>query len=324
MIIAYCPSVSGLQRIELSEGQPIPGTAIWIDLFKPNQAEQIAAEKMMGAQIPTREEITSIESSARFYDEPGAIVMTALLPMAAQQTDAAKASVIFILSSKRLVTVRYGEPRSLVVCSKKVQADPGIQHTGPAVLFTMLDIIIDRCADVLEDASTEYDRLSLLVFGAGLTSRKTKVYQEAIKAQGRIGLQTAKMHQVCTSLARLILYLGTHPKKVSLSDDQIALCKTISRDIHSIKEHGDALDNNLTFLLDATIGLVTLEQNQIIKIFSVLGVIFLPPTLIASIYGMNFENMPELRWSFGFPFSILLMVGSIAATFLLFRLKKLL
>lgn len=324
MIIAYCPSSSGLSRIELATGDALPSTSVWIDLYKPTHEEQILAEKLMGAAIPTREEIASIEASARLYDEPGAIVMTALLPMAAKTPDPSKSSVTFVLSSKRLVTVRYGEPQSIALCARKVQADATIAHNGSAIFFALLDIIVDRCANVLEEASSEYDDLSLQVFEEGLTLRKTRSYQAAIKAQGRIGLQIAKMHDVCTSLSRMMLFLSSHAQKVSMSDEQIDLCKMTGRDIHSIKEHGDALDNKLSFLLDATVGLVTLEQNQIIKIFSVLGVIFLPPTLIASVYGMNFQNMPELEWQFGFLFSIAMMFGSVVATFLFFRLKKLL
>ena len=324
MIIAYCPTSSGLSRIELAPGDPLPATSVWIDLYKPTHEEQLAAEKLMGAAIPTREEIASIETSARLYDEDGAIVMTALLPMAASTFDPALSSVTFVLSSKRLVTVRYGEPKSLDLCARKVQADTTIEHKGPAILFVLLDIIVNRCADVMEEVSGEYDELSMLVFEEGLTSRKTQSYQTAIKSQGRIGLQVSKMHDVCTSLSRMMLFLSSHAGKVTLSDAQVELCKMTGRDIHSIKEHGDALDSKLSFLLDATVGLVTLEQNQIIKIFSVLGVIFLPPTLIASVYGMNFTNMPELEWHHGFLFSIALMFGSVLVTFLFFRLKKLL
>jgi len=324
MIIAYCPSTSGLTRIELAPGDRLPTTSVWIDLVRPTHEEQQMAEKLMGAAIPTREEISSIETSARLYDEPGAIVMTAILPMAAKALDPELSSVTFVLSSKRLVTVRYGEPKSIALCARKVQADATIAHTGSAVFFTMLDIIVDRCADVMEEASSLYDSLSLQVFEVGLTSRKTTSYQAAIKEQGRIGLQVAKMHDVCASFSRMMLFLGSHAQKVSLSEDQVEQCRMAGRDIHSIKEHGDALDNKLSFLLDATVGLVTLEQNQIIKIFSVLGVIFLPPTLIASIYGMNFIHMPELKWHFGFFFSLALMFGSVAVTFLFFRMKKLL
>ncbi|MBD8877870.1 magnesium transporter CorA family protein [Roseibium polysiphoniae] len=324
MIISYCPSSAGLERREVAAGEPLPSTSVWIDMVQPTHEEQLAAEKLMGAEIPTREEIASIETSARLYDEPGAIVMTGLLPMAARTPDPELSSVTFVLSSKRLVTVRYGDPQSIVICGRKVQKDATIPHTGPAVFFTLMEIIIDRSADVMEEASRHFDEMSFRVFEEGITARKGSVYQEAIKTQGRIGLQVAKMHDVCASLSRLLLFLDSHGRKVSLSDEQYLTCKSFGRDIHSIKEHGDALDNKLSFLLDATIGLVNLEQNQIIKVFSVLGVIFLPPTLIASIYGMNFINMPELKWHLGFVFSIALMFASVAMTYFFLRWKKLL
>lgn len=324
MIIAYCPSVNGLERVVLEPGAALPATSVWIDLVAPTQEEQKAAERLMGAEIPTRDEIASIETSERLYLEPGAVVMTAQLPIATRTIDPALSSVTFVVNAKRLVTVRYGEPKSVSLLSKKVQSDETIAHKGPAVLFALLDIIVDRCADEMESASGRYDALAVEVFGDGLNMRKTASYQIAIKRLGQIGLHVSKMHDVCASLSRMLLYMTTHAKRLVLDEDQIADCKMFSRDIHSIKEHGDALDNKLAFLLDATVGLVTLEQNQISKIFTVLGLIFLPPTLIASIYGMNFENMPELRWQQGFEFSIGLMVVSVVVTFLIFRWKRLL
>ncbi len=324
MIIAYCPSTKGLERIELSPGAALPSTSVWIDLVAPTRDEQLAAEKLMGAEIPTREEIASIETSERLYVEPGAVVMTAQFPIAVRTLDSILSSVTLVLSAKRLVTVRYGEPKTLEILSRKVQGDASIAHRGPAVLFAILDIVVDRCADEMESASASYDTLAQQVFGEGLNTRKTASYQDAIKELGQIGLRVAKMHDVCTSLIRALLFLGTHAKRLDFSEDQINDCKVYGRDIHSIKEHGDALDNKLNFLLDATVGLVTLEQNQISKIFTVLGLIFLPPTLIASIYGMNFENMPELNWDMGFAFSLGLMFVSVVGTFLFFRWKRLL
>lgn len=324
MIIAYCPSVGGLERIELSDGAPLPATAIWVDLVSPTPEERAQAERLMGAGIPNRDEMTSIETSERFYLEPGAVVMTAQLPAVARTLDPVRSSVTFVLNAKRLVTVRYGEPKSLTLLARKVQSDPSIAHLGPAVMFALIDIIVDRCADEMESASSSYDELALKVFGDGLNTRKTASYQIAIKELGRIGLRVAKMHDVCAGLARLFLYMSTHAKRIGLSEDQISDCKMYGRDIHSIKEHGDALDNKLTFLLDATVGLVSMEQNQIAKIFTVLGLIFLPPTLIASIYGMNFVNMPELQWQMGFLFAIGLMVISVGVTFFLFRWLRLL
>lgn len=324
MIIAYCPSVKGLEKCELAPGDPLPPTSVWIDLIGPSNEERQIAEKLMGAEIPTKETVASIETSERLYVEPGAVVMTAQLPLETRSVDPALSSVTFVLNAKRLVTVRYGELNAFTLFSKKAQIDETIAHLGPAVFFAMLDIIVDRCADDMENASALYDELALQVFGEGLNTRKTASYQVAIKRLGQIGLQVAKLHDVCASLARALLFVSTHAKRLGLSAEQSSDCKMYSRDIHSIKEHGDALDNKLTFLLDATVGLVTLEQNQISKIFTVLGVIFLPPTLIASIYGMNFRNMPELDWQQGFLFSIGLMLVSVITTFLFFRWKRLL
>ncbi|MEJ8473393.1 magnesium transporter CorA family protein [Roseibium algae] len=324
MIVAYCPTAHGLERLEISVGGHLPATSVWIDMISPTHEERLAAESFMSAEIPTREEVSSIETSARLYSEPGAVVMTALLPMAARTPDPQLSSVTFILSSKCLVTVRYGDPQSIILCGRKVQTDTSIAHTGPAVFLTLMEIIIDRAADVMEEASFHYDTLSMHVFEDGISARSGNLYQGAIKTQGRIGLQVARMHDVCTSLSRLLLFLENHKKQVSLTEEDVLACKSYGRDIHSIKEHGDGLDNKLSFLLDATIGLVNLEQNQIIKVFSVLSVIFLPPTLIASIYGMNFINMPELKWHLGFVFSVCIMLASVGFTYLFLRWRRLL
>ena len=174
MIIAYCPSPSGLSRIELAPGDSVPAKSMWIDLLRPTHEEQLAAEKLMGVEIPTREEIASIETSARLYEEPGAVVMTALLPMAAKTLDPELSSMTFVLSPKRLVTVRYGEPQSIARFARKVQSDPAVGHTGADILFAMLDIIVDRCADVMEEASSQYDALAQQVFEEGLSSRKNR------------------------------------------------------------------------------------------------------------------------------------------------------
>lgn len=324
MIVAFCPTSQGLERIELEDGVCLPATSVWIDLVCPTAEEQSAAEKLMGAKIPTREAIASIETSERLYQEPGAVVMTAQLPMAKYSEDPALPSVTFVLNAKRMVSVRYGDPMALDILSRKVQADNSIAHQGPALMFALLDIIVDRCADEMETASTRYDALAFKTFGENFNTRKTARYKSAIQQIGQIGLQVAKMHDIFASLTRLLLFMSTHATRLDLNKEQIRDCKIYSRDIHSIKEHGDALDNKLTFLLDATVALVTLEQNQISKIFTVLGLIFLPPTLIASVYGMNFVNMPELKWEQGFLFSVGLMCFSVLLTFLLFRWKRLL
>lgn len=324
MITAYLPSTSGMERVQVSEGSPVPTTALWIDLYKPTNEEREKAERLIGAHVPTAQEMSQIETSERLYEEAGALVMTTVMPMAVREPDLRISSLTFVLNARRLVTVRHGESTSVAMSTKRAQVDTTVPHTGPGAMFLLLDAIIDRAADEVEKASAEFDAMSLKVFEGRISARKSQDYKEAIRAIGQIGLKVARMHDVCATMSRLLLFLSLHRKTVAMTPDQQAACKSLGRDIHSIREHADSLDNKLNFLLDATVGLVTLEQNQIIKIFSVLAVIFLPPTLIASIYGMNFAKMPELHWSYGYPFSIGVMVLSVFLTFLFFRWRKLL
>ncbi|MFD1695155.1 magnesium transporter CorA family protein [Roseibium aestuarii] len=324
MILAYVPNGTGLTRIEVAPGEDVPEAAVWIDLLRPTREEQQACEKLMGAEIPTRDEMRSIESSARFYEEPGGLVMTALLPIAARTHDPETSSVTFVLSQSRLVTVRHGEPVSITLFERKVGNLPPSAHSGPGIVVGLFEFIIDRCADVMEEASAKVDVMSQKVFEDGISARKSTLYKDAIKDQGRIGLQISKMHDVCTGLSRLLLFIDSRPEKVKFKDSQKRMLKTYGRDLHSIKEHGDALDNRLSYLLDATIGLVNLEQNQTAKTYSVLGLIFLPPTLVASIYGMNFRFMPELDWAYGFEYALAVMGGLVLVTYLVLRLRRLL
>ncbi len=324
MITAFLPAARGMERVAIQPGSRIPSTVLWLDLASPTPAERKAAEELVGVEIPTPEDMAAIETSERLYEEGGVLVMTAVMPMAVREPDPKISSLTFVLSSRRLVTVRYGDPKSITLTAKRALVDGTVPHSGPGAMFLHLDSIIDRLADEVERASSDYDSLCVKVFEGGVSARKSGDYKEAIKAMGLIGLKVAKLHDVCGTLARLLLFLAFHRETVALTVVQVAACKSIGRDVQSIKEHADALDNKLSFLLDATVGLVTLEQNQIIKLFSVLAVIFLPPTLIASIYGMNFDIMPELKWAFGYPYSIGVMVLSIAVTFLYFRWQKLL
>lgn len=324
MITAFLPTARAMEAVSVAPGNTIPATALWVDLHSPTPAERKAAESLIGIEIPTPEDMAAIETSERLYEDNGVLVMTAVMPMAVREPDPKVSSLTFVLTARRLVTVRYGDPKSIAMSARRAQTDGSVPHTGPGAMFMLLESIIDRAADEVEKASSEYDLMAMKVFEGGVSARKSADYKEAIKTIGRIGLKIAKMHDVCATIARLMLFLSFHRSTVSLTQQQSAACKSIGRDIQSIKQHADALDAKLNFLLDATVGLVTLEQNQIIKLFSVLAVIFLPPTLIASIYGMNFEIMPELKWVYGYPFSLVVMVASVALTFLYFRWQKLL
>ncbi|GGE92744.1 magnesium transporter CorA family protein [Stappia taiwanensis] len=324
MITAYCRRPTRLVQTSLGTDDQLPPDAIWVDLAAPTAEERAAVSSWIGVDLPTRDEMAAIETSERLYQEGNALVMTALMPMVSRDPDPTASSMTFVVTKERFVSIRHGEPSSIAIAARRLQGENANARTGADALLVLLDAVADRAADVIEEASAQFDKVSNLVFGGGLDSRKSSEYQGTIQKIGRIGLTVARMHDACATLERLFIYLATHARLVQLTGQQKAICKALGRDIRSVREHASALDAKLNFLLDATVGLVNLEQNQIIKIFSVLAVVFMPPTLIASIYGMNFTQMPELSWLYGYPFSLGVMLGSVLLTFLYFRWKKLL
>ncbi|WP_425088319.1 magnesium transporter CorA family protein [Stappia sp.] len=325
MMIAYVRDGAGLRPATSQSGEtPIPAEAVWLDLSSPDAAERRAASDWVGAPVPSGEDIGAIETSERLYEDGGALVMTAVLPLIARDPNPMVSTLKIVATPERIVTIRQSETLSVDLAARRLAAGMVQAASGIDILFALLDAIADRAADVIEEASAEFDAISSAVFGQGIDSRKAASYKATIRQIGEIGLKVARMHDCCASLERLFVYLSLHARTLRLTGAQRSQCKALGRDIRSIREHANALDAKLNFLLDATVGLVNLEQNQIIKIFSVLAVVFLPPTLIASIYGMNFEGMPELSWTYGYPFSILIMIASVLVTFLYFRWKKLL
>lgn len=296
----------------------------WIDIVRPTAEETALVERITGLDLPTREEMVEIEASSRLYAENDALFMTATLPNITSQPTPETATVTFVISPGQLLTIRHGEPKSIDLFRQRLSRDTAMAASPVHALMGLLDVIVDRIADLVELAAGEVDAMSSTIFGEGISARRSGDYKGAINKIGSTGIRLSKVHDSIAALTRLIHFLTQASDRAGLSKAQRSHLKTLARDLQSIKEHGLALDNKLNFLLDATVGLVNLEQNQIIKIFSVVAVFFLPPTLIASIYGMNFTDMPELGWTLGYEFAIGLMAVSALLTWGFFRLKRLL
>lgn len=324
MITAYVPRDGRLAAVPCASLEDVPAEAVWLDVCAPDEATRAGLARWIGAPLPDRTDVVAIETSERLYQAHDALVMTLVMPMVARVPDPGTSSMTLAATARRLVSIREAEPISIGMASKRVQSEAAGVETSNGALFILLDAIADRAADVIEECSGTFDAIASEVFEGKIDSRKSAIYQATIQKIGRVGVKVARMHDSCASLERLFLFLSLNSGTLRLSSAQKAQCKALGRDIRSIREHASALDAKLNFLLDATVGLVNLEQNQIIKIFSVLAVVFLPPTLIASIYGMNFQGMPELDWSYGYAFSLGVMVLSVLLTFLYFRWKKLL
>src|SRR5262249_27850884 len=187
----------------------------------------------------------------------------------------------------------------------------------------LLDAVIDRAADILERIGTEVDGVSHDIFEpAGSPADRSRSYNDILVTIGRKGDLTSKVRESLVSIGRLLLFLANEADALRWPKEMRAQVKGMQRDIQSLSDHATYLSNKITFLLDAVLGMVSLEQNNIIKIFSVAAVVLMPPTLVASIYGMNFKHMPELDWTPGYPLALVLMVVAAALPYLYFKWKK--
>ncbi len=322
MLYAYTLNGSALERTSVENGA-IPDGAVWVDMVTPTNDEEKSVEKKFGIGVPTREEMAEIEPSSRLYSENGARYMTASLIYDAD-TDHPKLTVVtFILSNAKLMTVRYDEPRPFARVAMKLGKQCPASITGEAVLIELLDAIIDRAADVLERVGNEVDAVSRKIFeGRAAKDSPSQRYQISLRAVGRKADLTSKMRESLGSIGRLVLFFINDAQSTKLPKEQYSQIRGMSRDVTSLTDYAAFLINKLQFLLDAIVGMVSLEQNNIIKIFSVMAVALMPPTLIASIYGMNFKHMPELDWTLGYPLAILIMIVAAVAPFLYFKWKK--
>src|SRR6266446_6341148 len=301
----------------------MPDNAVWLDLVNPAPGEDKLIERVVGISVPTREEMQEIEVSSRLYVENHARYMTATL-MCQSDTDTPKTTAVtFILSGHRLITVRYDEPRPFMIVGSKLARVCPAGINGESVLMELLDAVIDRAADILERIGAEVDRVSHDIFEPeDSKDGRSKSYNDILRAIGRKGDLTSKVRESLVSIGRLLLYLANEADSMRWAKETRAQLRGMQRDVQSLSDHASYLSNKIQFLLDAMLGVVSIEQNNIIKIFSIAAVVLMPPTLVASIYGMNFKHMPELEWVFGYPFAIGLMIFFAALPYYLFKGKK--
>ncbi len=293
---------------------------VWIDISDPTDAEETAVETALGIDVPTRAEMEEIEDSSRLYTEDGAAFMTANLPSRTDTETPVLAPVTFILAGSRLVTVRYHEPKAFRTLAARAERVAMGCVDGATVLLSLLEAVIDRLADILEKIGRDIEQISRTIFRPVKKPGRGPDYQAVLQDLGRHGDLVANVTDSLVTLERLVVFLTASAGRGINKDGRLRI-KTLGRDTRFLSDHASALSQKLTFLLDATLGMISIEQNGIIKIFSVAAVVFLPPTLIASIYGMNFDVIPELHWAVGYPFALGLMVLSAVLSFLFFKTR---
>jgi magnesium transporter len=327
MIVAYLSGQgrgaerSHFERIVLGPLDPVPTDAIWIDMLDPTREEDDRVEKALGISIPTREETQNIEPSEVLYVEGGVRYMSARVLCQSDTETPKLAGVTFILKDHHLITVRYDEPRSFQMFINRMARPAACTPTGDHMLVSLFETVIDRAAEVLRMSGERIDDTSLAVFEA---EKRTGAddFRTTLHMLGREGNRISKVRESLVSIERMLLFLTANTAGAILPDNLRSEVRTTLRDLQSLEDHATFLSSKIQFLLDATLGLVSLEQNKIIKIFSVAAVVFMPPTLIASSYGMNFKNMPELEWYLGYPMAIAMMILAAFGTYSFFKLKK--
>ncbi len=300
---------------------PAPGTT-WLDLIGPTEEERALVGEALGIDVPTREEMYEIEVSSRLYMEEDVPFMTALILFHADTPQPETTPITFILTRTRLVTVRYADPASFRTFISQVQRRPLRAATPERALCGLLEAVTDRIADILERAAGDLDAVSREVFAesSGRERRKRRDLTEVLRRIGRSGDLISKTRESLVSITRLVTFLSATSKTSARKGLRVRL-KTLARDTLSLSDHAAFEANNVNFLLQATLGVINIEQNAIIKTFTVAAVAFMPPTLIASIYGMNFDVMPELRWPLGYAFALGVMVLSAILPLLYFKRK---
>lgn len=306
-----------------SEGlcQITEGT-VWIDLLNPTPEEDKHIEKALGIEIPTRAEAREIEASSRLYVEKGAYYMTAYIMYGLEQANPGTSNVTFILAGNRLVTVRYVEPKAFPFFLQRVERGEATCNGGPSIMIGIIETLLHRKADLIERIQDDVDKMAQSLFN--LNGGKPKAGSslgDYLQGTGRGADIVARAQESAVSIDRVLTFfagaLRERPEDPGLTERIDAT----RRDNTSLMEHMKFLQGRTNFLLDATLGMISTEQNQIIKLFSVMAVMLMPPTLIASIYGMNFKHIPELEFIWGYPMALGMMVLSGLIPFIYFRRK---
>lgn len=311
MLRTYGPDCDG-SLLERGRGS-IPDGATWIDLEEPTREEERLVEKLLGLPVPTREDLKEIEPSSRLYERNGALYMTLSTLCGVDEGQPTSEPIGFVLAGNRLVTIRYASPKSVRAFAAHARHEPQLVRNALTVLVGLLDAIVDRLADELEEAGAEMEALSSQVFAPDLTERRIPARQltALIGRIGRVQTLVARIRETAVSAIRLLSFLAAsarmHQSDCVAERDHVMSLQT---DAAALLDHAGYRGDDLNFLLDAALGLIGVEQNAAMKLFSWAALIFLPPTLIAGIFGMNFRHMPELDQWWGYPMALLLMLAS--------------
>ena len=291
----------------------LPDEVIWLDLFNATDEEKAFAESRAGVRIPSMEALSEIESSSRLIVESDVIYLSTPVVAQGDTTDPFLSPVGFILSSSLLVTVRFAELSIFESVAERVRRDESLR-SSTGVFTALMEALVDRGADVLERLGSELDQISRSVFRGDPNKvrhrvRSNEALRQTLSAIGRIGDRLSQARDVFLGVGRIVPFVIGLPHEWIVAEFDSRL-GAVSKDIASLNDYEAHLSNKVQFLLDAVLGFITMEQNDLFKVLTIVSVVGIPPTLMAGVYGMNFKFMPELSWAWGYPYGLAIIALS--------------
>ncbi len=309
-------------------GAELPPGILWVDMFSPDAAEIAFVERGTGLRVPSAADLSEIESSSRLRTVDGALYLSTPLVFRARADDPQATPVGFVLTRDRLITVRFDGLRAFDTFMEST-GKSGLAHRSSAGVFTgIFDAIVDRIADTLELVGADLDSMSHRLFSQQMATATSKQpparadadLREMLRRVGHGGDLVSKIRYSLLGIGRIVPYVASAGAGW-LPADTAPHFDTLRQDIASLADYDAHLTNKVQLLLDATLGLINIEQNNIIKVLTVVSVVGVPPTLVASLYGMNFKYMPELDWAWGYPYGLAMIVLSAILPLLWFKLR---
>ncbi|MBT0727539.1 magnesium/cobalt transporter CorA [Rosenbergiella australiborealis] len=315
MLSAFKLEENRLGRMEPEESNTALSNAVWVDLIEPDEDERDLVQQTLGQGLATRPELEDIEASARFFEDEDGLHIHSFFFYEDADDHAGNATVAFTIRDGRLFTLRERELPAFRLYRMRARSQTLVDGNVFEVLLDLFETKIEQLADEIENIYSALEKLSRVI----MEGQQGEEYDEALSRLAELEDIGWKVRLCLMDTQRALNFLI---RKARLPANQLEQAREVLRDIDSLLPHNESLFQKVNFLMQAAMGFISIEQNRIIKIFSVVSVVFLPPTLVASSYGMNFEYMPELKWAFGYPGAILLMILAGLAPYLYFKRKN--
>jgi len=327
MIIIYSVIDKAVKRVKLKAGAVIPSDAVWIDVMNPSAEEKKQIQDQLNVNIQSRNALDKTEVSNPFYNEDSAYYMTVTTLCHNNEGYLDGTPLTFILKDNHLITLRYTQPIFFLNCEASLMRRPELCSKPEVILGEIIHSSVNSIADLLEITGNELDNLLNNVFENPYKSKVKRhtadYYGDAIQNIGRVGNVISKNRESLLSFNRLLIFYNQIENTPHITKrEHRQRFHHLASEVHSLGSYATFISQRHVFLLEATLGLLGVEQNKIIKVFTVAAAAFMPPTMIASIYGMNFDNMPELHWEYSYPIALGLIFLSAIFPYIYFKIKK--